>query len=209
MDRKMTVWWFSFLLLAGVSFIPVESCGEERTHKASLSVEAKTTQDRENKQSVEEKENASVATIIDTETETCTLEIEVENRSEQSDTYTVQWFFISKKSIGKGDESLVVFSPGKAQMIIDGGSSDKKTIESAPFIYTIKTIDRAGRSYSGSTATQTRGGNSYAGYIVLVKAGGEVLQQKSNSSRFLTDEWIAKCETASSGKDGGAKKKKQ
>lgn len=210
MDRsKMTVRRFAFLLLAGTLFVSTDSRGEERIHKASLSVEEKTTQDRDKKQSVDEKDNATVTTIVDTETETCTLEIEVENRSEQRDTYMVQWFFLSKKSAGKGDESLVIFGSGKTQMAIDGGSSSKKKIESAPFIYTIKTIDRTIRAHNGGNATQTRGGDSYAGYVVLVKAGGEILQQESNSSRFLTDEWIAKCEAASSGKDSGAKKKKQ
>jgi hypothetical protein len=123
------------------------------------------------------------------------LEIEVSNTSDQSDSYQLEWYFISKKTTVKGTEDMVVFNSGKDDVALGGGASIVKTVTSKPFIFTVKNIDSVSKTSTSGEGTpkQTRSGDTYVGYLVLVKADGEILGKESNSSRFLEDEWLEKC----------------
>lgn len=184
------------LLLVGVFFCATRGYSEEKTHDAALSVKAEKTQKQDKKRTTDEKPNVSVTTTIETETETCTLEITVENPAKQSDSYQLEWFFISQKDEGTPNEKLYIFGLGKVDIDLEGKAEITKTEVSKPFVYTKKSIDRTGPSGNAGSSQQTRGGDEYAGYIVLVKAGGQIIQKESNDARFLNDEWMAKCGAA-------------
>ncbi|HNX53717.1 MAG TPA: hypothetical protein PLD51_06745, partial [Pontiellaceae bacterium] len=101
---------------------------------------------------------------------------------------------------------------GKMPITLDAGASAVKKAVSKPFIFTVKDVDvvnsngvRAGLGLS----RQIRGGDEYAGYIVLVRAAGDILQKDSNSSRFLNDEWLAQCDKFSKITPAAKKKKKK
>jgi len=184
--------------------------GGEQAHSASLSVKAKTESKQDKTEASDAKQDVSVATTVKTETETCTLEIEIGNQTEQKDSYQLEWFFISKKTSGAVSEKPSVFSSGKAELTLAGGASITRKEVSKPFVYTTKTVDRTGPGGRFGNSQQTRGGDVYAGYLVLVKAGGEILQKESNDAWFLTDEWLAQCEsTIKAPAPAPVKKKKQ
>ena len=203
---------FLSLFISGSFFIAGESCGAESSSRASLSVTAKTDSNRERTKTTDEKANATIETLLDTETEICKLDMEVENSSDHSDNYQLEWFFISKRTSVKGMDELVVFDSGKLPVTLQGGASAVKTAESKPFIFSVKNTESVSKSTGGGAGTgssrQTRSGDAYAGYIVWVKAGGEILDTQSNSSRFLKDEWFKKCAAFTPAKAPAAKKKK-
>ena len=187
---------FTLLLFTVAFFVATESRGEEKRHEANLSVKAKIARNQDDNETDAEKVNGFVTTAVKTKTETCTLEITVENTTEQNDSYRLEWFFISKKTSGKENEKLLVFNSGKADIVLDGSASVTRTEVSKPFIYTKKTVYWTDRGGGTGNSRETNGGDVYAGYLVLVKADGELLEKESNSSRFLTDEWVAQCEQA-------------
>lgn len=198
--NKMTGRIFIHLFFAGIFFAAAESVAASGA-KASLSVNISKTRNRESEHSTAQKGNASVTTMIEKETETCTLDIEVENLAEQTGNYDVQWCVIAKRTSGADDEKLVVSDSGKIEITRGSKMAGTETVNPKPFIFTVTSIDRTGNSSGGSSSnarnsTQTREGDVYAGYIVLVKAGGEILAQDSNDDRFLKEEWIAQCEKA-------------
>jgi len=206
---------FIHLLFASVFFVSSESVAASGA-EASLSVNISKTRNREKEQNTEQKGNASVTTAVEKETETCTLEIEIENPAEQAGVYDVQWCVIAKRTSGKDDEKLVISDSGKIEVTRGSKMSGTETINPKPFVFAITSTDRTFNSSVGvgnnSNSTQTRAGDTYAGYIVLVKADGKILAQESNDDRFLKEEWVAQCErvaqpkaTASKGKQ---KKKK-
>jgi hypothetical protein len=178
---------FLALLLAGVLL----AYGGEQTHDASLSVNAKVEQgqDKTEKEVRRTPKGSVVTTTVKTETETCTLEITVENQTEQKDSYQLEWFFISEKTSESENGELSIFSSGKAEVTVAGGSSVTKTEVSKPFIF-INRMNAVTGSGDRNQSQQIRGGDVYAGYLVLVKASGEILQKESNDARFLTDKWL-------------------
>jgi len=195
--NKMAGRIFIHLLFASVFFVSSESVAASGA-KASLSVNISKARNRESEHGTAQKGNVSVTTMVEKETETCAMEIEVENSAEQAGNYDVQWCVIAKRISGKDSEKLVISDSGKIEITRGSKMTGTETINPKPFIFTITSIDRAGNSvgnYNGSS-TQTREGDVYAGYIVLVKADGNLLAQESNDDRFLKEEWIAQCEKA-------------
>ena len=201
---------FISLLFAFSLFVAAESCGAEQPRRASLSVKDETTRTRDKAEAVDEKSNFTATTMSDIKTEICSLEIEVSDPAEQGGSYELEWYFISKRTSPKGDEELVFLNSEKTPIILEGGASLVKTAVSKPFVFTVKDIISVAKVSNTGTGNsrQIRSGDVYAGYIVLVKAGGEILDQQSNTDRFLNDEWLAKCEAAVSEKSAPKKKKK-
>jgi hypothetical protein len=192
------------LFFAGAFFIASESSGAE----VSLSVKDSTIRERNREQQTEQKKNASVTTTVDKETEVCTLEIEVENPADQSANYEVLWCVIAKRTSGKNDETLAIPDSGKITISRRSKETSVETIHPKPFVFTVKSTNREvlEKNYTGSN--QMRTGDTYAGYLVLVKSDGEILQKESNDDRFMRDEWIARCEVAAKSAPEKKKKKK-
>lgn len=192
---KKTGRTFSCLLFAAVLFSIREAGGSDQVHRTSLSVRDEIERSRDRQTSVVQKKMATVTTSIAEEKELCTLEIEVENSGDQSDSCQLEWYFISKKTLGNGDDELTVFDAGKASVTLQGRESIEKKVTSKPFIFTVKDVESLGLGSGNATSMpkQTRGGDAYAGYIVLIREGGEIIEQESNSSRFLKEEWLERC----------------
>jgi hypothetical protein len=146
---------FVSLLLASTLFIGTASYGEEQTHDAALSVKAEKTQKQDKKRTTEEKPSASVTTTIETKTEACTLEITVKNLTKQSDSYQLEWFFISQKNEGTSNDKLYIFGLGKAVVDLNGEAEITRTEASKPFIYTQKSIDPTGPRGKAGGSKQT------------------------------------------------------
>ena len=208
MSRKKSVRpGLILLLLAGL--LSGESRGEEIRHQISLSVDGSTEQSRKKVSSSEDRPNATATTTVESESEICTLEIGVKNDSEQEDACSLEWYFISRKTPVRGDKETVIFDSGKEELTLQKGSVEKRTAISKPFVFTVKTIDRVGYDDidDKGNSKRTRQGDTYEGYIVLVKAGGKIINQESNSSVYLTDEWLARCEAFVKPPFGGKKKR--
>lgn len=192
--HRMSVRILLWLFCAGASLIVSDSFGAD----ISLSVKASTTHSREKEQNTEQKKQNFITTMIEKETGTCTLEIEIENPADHPANCEVLWCVIAKRTVDKDDAKQIVSDAGKIEITRGGKMTGTEIVNPKPFIFTTTSIDRAGNSVGGYNAnsTQTREGDVYAGYIVLVKAGGEVVAQESNDDRFLKEEWVAQCEKA-------------
>lgn len=161
--------------------------------RASLSVNISTERDKGREQNTKQTKTASAATTttVDKETQTCTLEIEVENRAEQTGNYAVEWCVIAKRTSGKAQDNLVVSDSGKIEITREGKATGTETVKPKAFVFTTTSIN-----YGDYSSNQTREGDVYAGYVVLVKADGEIIAKASNDDRFSKDEWVAQCEKA-------------
>lgn len=206
---KKTGRTFSCLLFAAVLFLVRESGGSEQVHRVTLSVRDGIERSRDRQTSVEQKKTATVTTSTVEETELCTLEIEVVNSGEQSGRCQLEWYFISKKTLANGNDELTVFDAGKAALTLEGRESIEKKVTSKPFVFMVKDVDHAGIGSGSGTGMprQTRSGDAYAGYIVLIRADGEIIEQESNSSRFLKEEWLERCAAFVPAKTAPKKKK--
>ena len=193
--KKMIKRIFMPLLCTVVTFAAAISRGEEkRVYQAGLAVEESVEKDSKKDQKRQNNANGTTTTTkTDNKTEECTLVIQVDNRADQTDTYELVVGIISKNATL---DKAVVSEATKKTITVAANETFTETVKKK-FILTETVVDN---SYE---AKRTSTGDTYAGYIVLVKAGGEILAQESNSSRYLKDEWILQCQTVA--KPGGKK----
>ena len=186
------------LLCTAAIFTASTSAGQEkRSHQVALSVETSVKKDsKKEKESRLDQNGNTVTTTTDTRTDDCTLVIEIENGSDHSGTYELVTALLSRKSGADKPDISDVF---RKNITVAGGGVFNDTVRKQ-LVFTDKVVD-----YSGWDSRRTRAGETYEGYIVFVKADGEILAQESSSSRFLKDEWISRCE-ASAPKPAARKK---
>lgn len=192
---RRTIGWMvlSGLCIAAFCFAePVE-------HQLSLSVKHSTERDEQREASDREGVNANtITTTVITRTEACTLEIAVDNEAEQSDTCELTVGFVGKSV---ETDKPVFLGASKKKMTVEAGETLNERF-TKQFVETERTVDR------GQNSNRIRKGENYEGYIVLLKAGGEIIAQESNSSLYLKDDWIAKCEAGMPAPKPGNKKKR-
>jgi hypothetical protein len=161
------------------------------TFSASLSVRVDVSTERDKKEETENKSRAIVTTETSTETDHCTLTVDVKNSSDQSENYQLEWYLISKRTSKDVPEELTVADSGRTDLLMDAKETVQKTITARPFVFTVKSVN-SNFNAGGDRSRQTRSGDAYAGYTVLLKQRGQIVAEKSSSSRFLKDEWMDK-----------------
>jgi hypothetical protein len=175
-------------LLAGVLFFAAGTA----LAGPDVSLNVRSGTERDENRTETSRDNAlgdEVTTTTDTETETCTLEVSVKLRDQAALECQLEWYFISDHIKNIDDKgTLQIFSPGKKTIALEENVELEETIVSEPFVMT--------RVQQDGDVRDKQSGDEYKGYIVLVRKDGEILDQKSNSARFLKEEWIQKCKQA-------------
>jgi hypothetical protein len=102
------------------------------------------------------------------------IEIEARNMGAAQDEFKIQWFFIAKDvKTGK----LRVFDYGKQIVILGPGGIATAAVASKPLAAKDTTYVLAGRRYLS--------GDKLDGYIVLVKAGDQIIAQEASAPHLL------------------------
>jgi hypothetical protein len=102
----------------------------------------------------------------------------------------VEWGLISKRTPARGEKEPVVFQSEKISLTVPAGEEVQKSIKAKTMVFSDKTVTRT--TGEGSSSNRTRSGDVYAGYVVIVRSGGEILAQDASTSRYLKEDWIAK-----------------
>lgn len=178
-------------LFAGQSFSATDSMRVALSARARLQKEKPIHEECE-----EESPSGSVVTVVDVETSVCTLILDITSRSHRPAICQLEWYFLADQiSPGKNNGSPVksrdVVRSGKKEISIEPGSRVSERVM-ADFELTTTTRDYSGDQWSVSSAARKKG-REYLGYIVLLTQDGQVIAKKSNSSRWLKDEWLEKC----------------
>jgi hypothetical protein len=205
------------MLVVTVWFIAGESFGISKNPRISVSVTARGEADRDDGKKEVETGKGLTTTTFRTETETYTLQITIKNDENQEYQGQLEWGFVSDHSSGKliarDPEKAVpaIFSTGKIKITLPAKATVTQTVISEPFIYEEKTVEREklNKVNADTSSKDYITGDEYKGYIVLITENGEILAAKSNSSRYLKDEWVKKCRNPPSAKSKKKKKNKK
>lgn len=189
------------LLVVTAWFVAGGSVGASQKHRVSVSVKARTEKSRDDGEKEVETDRNLTTTTFQTETEICTLQITIRNDEDREYQGQMIWGFVSDHSSGRlidrtPEEAVpAIFSAGKKSITLPAGATVTQTVISEPFVYAEKTVERENyhRLNARTSSRDHITGDEYKGYIVLITANGETLAAKSNSSRYLKDEWIKKC----------------
>lgn len=142
-----------------------------------------------------------------------TLEITLSNRARQGGDCRLEWYFIAEKMWGDSGsykKALEVVDRGGENITLGAGAVAEETathdfalkeslttgtyeIEKDP--ETGKYPDWAPSDGIDTWDYESRNGERYVGYVVLITANGQIIAKDSNSSIFLKDKWIETCRT--------------
>jgi hypothetical protein len=170
--------------------------------KVSILVKDRSEKSDDKGEDEVEKESSITETAFQSETEIVTLTLKIKNGGDLPLTGQLEWCFIYDYSSGKHKDSrdrvpaeavAATFSPGKKKVTLEPDSVLEEIVISDPFRYEEKTVDTENYNNGYTTSYDYETGNIYKGYLVLFTVDGEVVAMKSNSSRYIKDEWIEKC----------------
>jgi hypothetical protein len=163
-------------------------------HDGRISITSKVEKDSEKEVEEDEKENENTGDTLTTTTTTKTrteiqkLAVTLSNNTTHPDIYTLEWYFYAKSLVA---EQTSLHDSGTEKISVGAKQRERFDITSKTYTTTEVTVDRES-SNSGNTKdpSVTHSGTENAGYLVLLKYGDEILDKKSSSKSFLTDEWI-------------------
>jgi len=127
------------------------------------------------------------------EIESYTLNINLQNTGPSQATYTLEWYFLSRRVTAKSKSEPEVFDCGSKQITLASRKginievTSKDAVKQEHIIY----INRGGwRGHRSSNAKKTVSGSEYCAYVVLVRSNGKIIAKQSNSKTFLKPEFL-------------------
>ncbi|MBI9020909.1 MAG: hypothetical protein JEZ10_06625 [Verrucomicrobia bacterium] len=184
--KNMRVEWQKIILpcLIAVLCFTGDSFGVTKRPRISLAVTDKTERHTERTEAFNG--DGDVDKTTDMETEVCTLTVKIKNGDIESQGCQLKWYFLSENLENAQEKAkTIICSSGKKNLFLMAGAAVEEEITSDPFVFTSIGSDGDGED--------ERSGDVCEGYIVLITSGADVLAKKSNSSRYLKEEWIEKC----------------
>ncbi len=164
-------------------------------HEGRISVSSKIDKDSTKEVEEDEQENKNGDTITTTKiTRTQTaiqnLKITISNNTTHPDTYSLEWYFLGQTLVS---ETVGIHDSGTQNITVDARKRTQHTAESKAFVIEKISVNRES-SNSGSSRDPkvTETGKEIAGYVVLLKYNGEIIDQKASASVYLSEEWMGK-----------------
>jgi hypothetical protein len=128
--------------------------------------------------------NASHVTTTELKSQMVTMTVDAKNSSTETISGQLEVYYISENA-ESGDKK--VSGSEKKTVTIAPGAAIKETF--TPKTFSVKKVSKV--TYDGSSEKTT--GETYETYIILLKVDGKIIGKASQSSRYLKDEWLAKC----------------
>ncbi|WP_372807745.1 hypothetical protein [Pontiella sp.] len=179
---------------------------QANTHDGRISVTLKSEKsvDKESEEEEKENENSGVTTTTTTTTRSQTevdhLKITVANNTTHPDSYTLEYYFfgetVSKSNRDRDEEDenegkISIVDGGTRRVTVDARKRLVEEVSSKPFVVEKITVEteRSNSDYTSDPRVTEKGTES-AGWLVLLKYGGDILDKKASSNKFLEDEWM-------------------
>jgi hypothetical protein len=190
----------------------LDSMAEEQAnlHQGLISVTASVDKSSDKQVEEDEKDNektgnsTTTTTTTKTYTETQNLKITISNNTTHPDTYNLEWYFFAqamqkttqsdrdqKESVKPLEQKTSTHSSGSKTVTVDARKRIQQEVSSDPFIVEKVTIDRVSSDNNNSHDPRvTESGKENAGWVVLLKYQGEILDKKASARKFLEDDWL-------------------
>lgn len=185
MGRRM----FVSLACAVSTLVATESFAAVSGPRMSISAKVKVDEERLPKV---ETEKGNMITTVEAEKASCMLTLDVMNRGKESGSCQLEWYFLGETISPNKDPERGIVSSGKKEISLEAGAKVSETITEN---FELITTTRENTSGDGdSSPTPKTSGTTYVAYIALATRDGEIIAKKSNSSRWLKEEWIEQCQ---------------
>lgn len=159
-------------------------------YTARLNVKGDLEKDRDSSKNESDKSNSKTKS----ETQQYELEITAANTIKQEGTFSLEWYFFKRpldKDGKKGDP--VLCEKGKTSLTIGGMKRVTHKVMSKPLTWKeVKSSKSGNNKSSNSSSSKIISGDIYDGYVILLRAEGDIIAQYSSEKKFLSARWLGK-----------------
>ncbi|WP_372807931.1 hypothetical protein [Pontiella sp.] len=206
-------------VLAGVVFAGAMSCGAASgQYSARISVTGQLEKERDSSKNESTKSTAKTKS----ESQHFDLKVTVANTGKEEASFDLEYYFFARHLTSDGDKGEpVLVQKGNEAVTLAGMSRDTIPVVSSSLSWSETKTTSSGNSNNNSSSSsqkKTVSGSVYDGYVMLLRADGEIVAKYSPDRKLLTDEAIASLATAtvsaaapakSGAKQAGGKRKKK
>ncbi|WP_372796490.1 hypothetical protein [Pontiella sp.] len=160
-----------------------------KRYAARISVQGDLEKDRDSSKTESAKSNSSSKT----ETQYYDLKVTVANTGKYDGTFDLEWYFFKRPLDAKGKKGdPVLCEKDKTSLTLGGMQRTEHLITSGSLSWTeSKSSKSSSGKNSNSSAKKSISGAVYGGYVLLLRADGEIVAKNASDRKFLSDEWIA------------------
>jgi hypothetical protein len=183
-----------------------------KRYAARITVKGELEKERDSSKNESEKNS----TKTKTEKQHYELAITAANTGKQGGTFDLECYFFKRQLDDKGNKGdPVLCEKDKATLTLGGmkRAMHKVTSETLSWEESKSSKSSSGKSNSSkSSSGKSISGEVYGGYIVLLRAEGEIIAKYSSDKKFLSKEWLSKLDqpvSSGSGSSSRNKKKKK
>ncbi len=176
------------LLLLAVLMGGISSEAATKGLAGRISVSGNLEKDRNS--SKEEGEKSSSRSK--TETQFYDLKVTAANTGKTEGTFDVEWYFFKRPLDNKGKKGdTVLAGQGKKTIQLKGMKRQVIPVQSEVLSWSeTKSSKSSSKKNSSSSSKKTISGAVYGGYLVLLKADGEIISRYSPDNKMKSDDWL-------------------
>jgi len=154
-----------------------------------ISVSGKLEKDRDSSK----KEGNNSSSRSKTETQFYDLKITAANTGKTEGAFDVEWYFFKRPLDNKGNkEDHVLAGQGKQTVQLKGMKRQVLPVKSEVLSWseTKSSKSSSKKNNSSSSSKKTISGAVYGGYLVLLRADGEIISRYSPDRKMTSDDWL-------------------
>jgi hypothetical protein len=177
-------------------------------YAARISVKGELEKERDSSKNESEKSSSKTKT----ETQHYELVITTANTGKQEGTFDLEWYFFKRSWEEKGKKGdPVLCEKDKTTLSLGGMKRQTHEVTSKTLRWEESKTSKSGKSSSSKNSSgKSITGEMYAGYVVLLRAEGEIIAKYASEKKYLTEEWMDKLDQpVSSSKRSSSKPKKK
>ena len=156
-------------------------------------------------------EKGNTTTKTQSEDQYYELDVTVSNTLKEEGTFDLEWYFFKRPLDKEGDKGdSVLCEKDKTTLTIGGMKRVTHSVKSENLSSTEVSVDqnKQGKRSGNGKTKKTINGAVYGGYVVLVRAGGDVIEKYSDNKSLLKGDWQGRLDQSVSTKNDSKDKKK-
>ncbi|MDF7825951.1 hypothetical protein P4B35_18115 [Pontiellaceae bacterium B12227] len=161
-----------------------------KRYAARISVKGELEKDRDSSKN----ESANSSTKTKSEVQFYNLEVTVANTGKHTGTFDLEWYFLKRRLDAAGKKGDPVLSEkDKTTLTIAGMKRVVHPVTSSSLSWSESKSSKnsSGRNNNSSSSSKKNiSGEIYGGYVLLLRADGEMVAKYASDRKFLSDEWL-------------------
>lgn len=166
-----------------LGFAVVAGAAPAKQYAARISVKGELEKDRSSSSTGNKKTKS--------ETQYYELKVTVANTGKQEGTFDLEWYFLKRPldALGKKGDP-VVCEKNKTSVTIAGMKRVVHPVKSRSLTWSESKTSSNNNSKNSTAPKKSISGAIYGGYVLLLRADGEIVAKYASDKKFLSEQWL-------------------